>query len=82
MIHARLQQYRRRSVRSSGRIPACVITSIDALLRTLCVDSRLLKNNDVGTALDEDTRAFRELAKAIEAAARGHFGFELGLSAR
>ncbi|KAG8214190.1 hypothetical protein J3R82DRAFT_10979 [Butyriboletus roseoflavus] len=75
-------------LRSNPRL-CDLLTSIDALRgsereealqRALGVDSRLLKNDDAGTALDKDTRAFRELAEAIEVAVRGGREDVLGLN--
>lgn len=51
----------------------------EALQRALGIDSRLLKNVDAGTALDEDTRALRELAEAVEVAVRAGREDVLGL---
>ncbi|KAH0828121.1 hypothetical protein J3R83DRAFT_3792 [Lanmaoa asiatica] len=51
----------------------------EGLQRALGVDSRLLKNDDAGTPLDEDTRAFRELAEAVEVAVRAGREDALGL---
>ena len=36
----------------------------EALQRALGLDSRLLKNDDAGVPLDEDTKAFRAFAEA------------------
>lgn len=74
-------------LRSNPRLRG-LLTSIDALRgsereetlqHALGVDSRHLKNDDAGTVLDEDTRAFRELAEAVEVAVRGGREHVLGL---
>lgn len=51
----------------------------EALQRALGVDSRLLKNDDTGKLLDEDTKVFREFAEAVEVAVRGGKEDVLGL---
>lgn len=78
----------RRALESNPRLPE-LLTSLDklrgadredALHRALGVDSRQLKNDLLGPQeLDEDTRALRQLAEAVEAAARGGKEGVLGL---
>ncbi|KAF8439989.1 hypothetical protein L210DRAFT_3621608 [Boletus edulis BED1] len=51
----------------------------EALQRALGVNSRLLKNDDVGVELDEDTKVLRAFAEAIEEAVRGGREDVLGL---
>ncbi|KAG0696966.1 hypothetical protein DFH29DRAFT_984474 [Suillus ampliporus] len=78
----------RRALESNPRLPE-LLTSLDklrgadredALHRALGVDSRQLKNDLLGPQeLDEDTRALRRLAEAVEAAARGGKEGVLGL---
>lgn len=51
----------------------------EALQRALGVDSRLLKNDDAGVPLNEDTKVFRAFAEAVEVAVRGGHEDTLGL---
>ncbi|KAG6377730.1 hypothetical protein JVT61DRAFT_14502 [Boletus reticuloceps] len=87
-----MNQYERllqRSERSSPTLVyALLLTTIDAqrgaereeaLQRALGVNSRLLKNDDVGVELDEDTNVLRAFAEAIEEAVRGGQEDVLGL---